>query len=154
MTSNRHTHTHTHPFSLFHYLCLWFIKNLKKNPAGQLLPDTCCWHFLHNCLLQRGANLWIMNTDLLGSVPALLPTGRPWRHARQRPSADCSLISRLHSAALHSHSSRTLLRLLPASREDTETTIMLMTGLWVNWATLRNENPTDNCTWPLTCYDK
>lgn len=110
--------------------------------------------FPYNCLVQREANLWIMNTDLPGSVPALLPTGRPWRHVRQRPSADCSLISRRHSAVLHLCSSKTLRRLIPDSREDRQTTIMLMNGLWVNCATLRNGSPTDNCTWPLPCDDK
>lgn len=153
------TQTHRHPFSSSIISVCGLLKKIKKKKKKNLQDSFCRTHVVDISFTivwcSSGANLWIMNTDLLGSVPALLPTGRPWRHARQRPSADCSsLISRLHSAAPHSHSSRTFLRLIPASREDAETTVMLKTGLWVNWAGLRNGNPTDNCTQPLTCYDE
>lgn len=159
MTSNRprHERAHTNPFSsaVITFVCGSSKKKKKKKrqttdraaSVGHLLT------FPSNCLVQREANLCIMNSDLLSRVPALLPTGRLWRHSRQQPSADSSPISdatRLHCTCNHP---RPLYHSVPphVKQRDGE---YANGGLWVNGARLCNENPTDNCTWPLTCNDK
>lgn len=89
---------------------------------------TWCWHFPAKFTVQRGAKVWIMNTDLLGSLDALLPTGRlcPRSPALQIVHWFQCLTLTLPQYCLHILTANTAQQLILVSYRDGKMIIMLI----------------------------